>query len=92
MKKWLFVLAAGTFLSLGACRTRMVRTRPADVVYTRPVAPGPGYIWIGGDWVWSGNQYRWTEGHWDRARPGRVWHPGGWVPKNNGYRWRKGHW
>ncbi len=92
MKKWLFVLVGAVCISLSACTAEYVSTRPADVVYTRPVAPGPGYIWVGGDWVWSGGQYRWTEGRWMQPRPGRVWHNGGWMRKNNGYRWKRGHW
>jgi hypothetical protein len=28
------------------------------------VAPGPGYIWIGGYWSWTGGRHVWSRGHW----------------------------
>lgn len=56
------------------------------------VSPGPGYVWVGGEWVWNGG-WIWVAGHW--AYPpypqavwvtGRCWHDAaGWhsIP---------GHW
>ena len=35
------------------------------------VAPGPGYVWIGGYWNWVGRRHVWIGGHW-RA-PGPVY-------------------
>ena len=94
MKNYLIIAAALIFgISVSSCGpTEVVASRPADVIYTRPLAPGPGYVWIGGDWYWSGGRYTWREGRWDRARTGRVWHDGNWMQSDRGWRWRRGHW
>lgn len=65
---------------------------PPPVVQTSVAAPGPGYVWIGGEWVWRSGWF-WVVGHW--AYPpysravwicGRSWHdPYGW-------RYAPGYW
>ena len=60
-------------LLLSACSAGYVASRPADVEYVRPVSPGPGYVWIGGEWEWRGGNYHWRGGNWEQAREG---HPG----------------
>ena len=70
----------------------VVTDRPADVVYTRPAAPGEGYVWISGDWVWTGGTYHWNEGRWERGRDGHTWVEGGWQSHRHGYKWHRGHW
>jgi hypothetical protein len=92
MKKWLLAAGTGLIFALAGCSAEVVGTRPHDVIYTRPVSPGPDYVWIGGDWIWTGGSYQWHEGHWDHRRPGRVWHEGHWQNRSHGYRWRRGHW
>ena len=57
------------------------------------IAPGPGYVWVGGSWGWRDNRWGWDQGKWDRPphagarweaphyenRGGRhVYHRGGW--------------
>lgn len=39
---------------------------PAPIVETRPVAPGPGFVWIAGYHRWDGGRYVWVPGRWDR--------------------------
>jgi WXXGXW repeat (2 copies) len=94
MKNYLIIAAflssAVLFSSCGP--VQFVSSRPGDVMYNRPVAPGEGYIWIGGDWYWSGGNYQWREGRWDRPRAGHVWHEGNWSQGRRGYRWNRGHW
>jgi hypothetical protein len=77
---------------LSACSAGYVVTRPADVEYVRPVSPGPGYVWIGGEWEWRGGNYHWHEGNWEKAREGHTWKSGYWENGQKGYRWQKGHW
>jgi hypothetical protein len=37
------------------------------------VAPGPGYAWVAGQWVWQG-RWVWVRGHWAYPpRPYAVW-------------------
>lgn len=69
-----------------------VSTQPGDVTYVRPASPGADYIWIDGDWYWSGGAYTWHEGHWDHPREGHVWRGGHWENGAHGYRWHRGHW
>ena len=95
MKNQLLAIAlAGCLIGAIGCSVEggYVTNRPADVAYVRPGAPGPDYIWIDGDWVWSGGQYIWHEGHWDHPRAGHVWHGGSWVSGSHGWHWSRGRW
>ena len=87
-------LAASCFIGATGCTVDggYIETQPADVVYARPVSPGPDYIWIEGDWTWSGGRYVWHQGHWGRPRGGRHWEGGRWNHTPRGYRWQRGHW
>ena len=38
---------------------------PAETVVV--AAPGPGYVWIGGDYDWNGISWVWMGGHWAYA-------------------------
>jgi len=69
-----------------------VTDQPTEVVYERGVAPGAGYVWIDGDWVWSGGSYRWRNGYWGHPRAGRTWERGHWDHTARGYHWNRGHW
>jgi hypothetical protein len=91
-KRNLFIMFLSMII-ISSCAVRGVVTdRPADVVYERPLAPGAGYIWINGDWIWSGGSYRWHEGHWERPRNGHNWVSGHWEASGHGWRWNKGRW
>ncbi len=93
MKTYLIILLFASALLFGSCgSTHVVATRPADVMYTRPAAPGPGYIWRNGDWYWGGGGYTWREGRWDRGRIGHNWHEGNWQQTRRGWRWNRGRW
>ena len=41
---------------------------PPPRVEYRYAAPSPSYVWIGGDWLWTGSRYDWRPGRW--APPG----------------------
>ena len=56
------------------------------------IAPGPGYAWVGGDWVWNG-RWVWVGGHWIvPPYHHALWVGGGWVHGPRGYYRRPGHW
>jgi len=84
-----FVLA---YIETGCAGEAVVVTRPADVVYERPASPGGDYVWVDGDWYWSGGVYVWRNGYWAHPRGGRTWVKGSWGHRGNGYYWQKGHW
>jgi hypothetical protein len=87
------IALAGALLSLAGCTVDgYIASRPDDVVYARPGAPGPDYVWIEGDWVWGGGRYFWREGHWGRPRRGRTWERGHWDSGGRGWHWTRGHW
>lgn len=56
-------------------------------------APGPGYIWTDGVYLYRSNRYDWSPGRWARPpRPHAQWVPGEWNRDHRGYRLRRGHW
>jgi hypothetical protein len=66
---------------------------PRPIVETRVVAPGPGYVWVGGYHSWNGNAYVWVPGRWDRPpRPHARWVAHHWVRRHGGYVLVEGHW
>jgi hypothetical protein len=88
-----WILMIGFMILSTACAVHgVVGERPVDVMYDRPLAPGPDYIWISGEWVWSGGRYAWHEGRWEKRHEGRVWHEGHWNQHGHGWRWERGHW
>jgi WXXGXW repeat (2 copies) len=70
----------------------VVSDRPADPVYVRPVAPGPGYVWIDGDWYWRGGNYTYRRGYWAAPRVHRVYTPGTWHQRGSGWYRQRGGW
>ena len=78
--------------------TYEIPARPARVVKVeeRPAAPGPGYVWVKGEWDWDG-EWKWRRGYWiKKENPKAVWVPGRWEKYSNGVfghkRWIPGHW
>ena len=93
MKKTLLIIGIAGCLAATSCTVDgYVTDQPAEVVYTRPVAPGDGYVWIDGDWVWGGGGYHWHNGYWARPRSGHTWSAGHWDHGARGYHWSRGHW
>ncbi len=73
--------------------TVVVQQAPPPLpVETVVVAPGPNYVWIGGEWIWAGG-WVWRAGYWGCPPRGysvwiggRTWH--------DGHHWHaeRGHW
>ncbi len=62
---------------------------PAETVV---VAPGPGYVWIGGEWAWNGG-WIWVAGHWGYPPyPRAVWVRSYWYRGPHGWCRAAGHW
>jgi hypothetical protein len=93
MKKALLIIGIAGCLGVVSCTVDgYVTDQPADAVYTQPAAPGDGYVWIDGDWVWSGGAYVWHNGYWGRPRAGHTWVRGHWDHGARGYHWTRGGW
>ena len=52
--------------------------------------PGPGYAWVGGEWVWNGRWF-WRAGYWS-YHPGGIWVEGGWHRGPRGWSHEPGRW
>jgi hypothetical protein len=78
--------------ALESCLVGPVVAPPPARVEVVGVAPGAGFIWIGGYWRWGGAEYVWVPGRWVRPRPGYVWVPGRWEQRGRRYVWHKGVW
>ena len=65
---------------------------PPPPVETVVVAPGPDYIWVGGEWVWQG-QWVWVRGHWMvPPYPHAVWIAGRSWHDQWGWHHDRGYW
>jgi outer membrane lipoprotein SlyB len=63
---------------------------PAQTVVV--TAPSPGYVWIGGEYVWN-NGWIWVGGHWGYPPyPQAVWVSGGWYHGPRGWYHASGYW
>ena len=92
MKNYLLTLSILSCFILTGCSAGYVSSRPVDVTYSRPISPGPGYVWTEGEWEYTGGNYHWREGSWQHAREGHTWKSGHWENSNKGYKWHKGGW
>jgi uncharacterized protein YcfJ len=77
-----------------ATTTTVVQTAPPpppDETVT-VVAPGPGYMWVDGEWVWNGG-WIWVAGHWGYPPyPHAIWIRGDWDRGPHGWYRSPGHW
>jgi outer membrane lipoprotein SlyB len=72
--------------------TIVTESPPPPPVETVVIAPGPGYVWIGGEWVWNGGWF-WIGGHWGMPPyPQAVWVRGNWNRGPHGWHETRGHW
>jgi hypothetical protein len=71
----------------------VVRSQPPPERYEAVgIAPGPGYVFIRGHWVWRHDRWEWMGGRWELpAQPGNVWISGQWVARGGGWVWVEGH-
>ncbi|HEX4343484.1 MAG TPA: glycine zipper domain-containing protein [Verrucomicrobiae bacterium] len=65
---------------------------PAPPVQTVVISPGSDYVWVGGEWVWSG-RWVWAPGHWGYPPyPHAVWVVGSWNRGPRGWYRAPGYW
>ena len=66
---------------------------PAIPVYSQPVIPGPGYVWVPGYWAYGPDGYYWVPGTWVLPPAvGLLWTPGYWDWGGSAYVWHAGYW
>ncbi len=95
MKTKIFIaLAIGCSFAFASCgQSRyVVSERPNAPYYRRPLAPGPNYMWLDGDWMWRTNHYVYRQGYWAAPRYNRRWEAGRWQQNNRGWQWQRGNW
>jgi len=52
-------------------------------------APGPDFVWIGGNWAWGRDRWEWERGHWEHPpHAGAHWQDG----RYEGHHYHRGHW
>ena len=73
MKNYLLAISILSCMVTAGCSAGYVTERPAEVTYVRPGSPGPVYVWIDGDWEYSGNNYHGREGSWQQPGVGGTW-------------------
>ena len=85
----------GTYGAVTAPQANTVvvaQSPPPPPVENVVVAPGPGYVWIGGEWAWNGG-WIWVSGHWGYPPyPRAVWVRGYWYRGPHGWYRSSGHW
>ena len=71
-----------------------VRTGPPMLpVYSKPLCPADGYMWVPGYWAYSDGGYYWVPGAWVLPPSvGLLWTPGYWGFSNGFYGWNQGYW
>jgi len=87
------VIATFSTVSFGAVFISVSIAPPVLPVYTQPVCPGVGYIWVPGYWAYGQFGYYWVPGTW--VLPPFVdalWTPGYWGWGNGAYLWHEGFW
>ena len=58
-----------------------------------PTAPGPGYVWVDGEWSWRGGAWVWVSGRWlVPPYPGAVWVAVSWQRGPRGWYRVGGYW
>ena len=66
---------------------------PPPVETVVVAAPGPGYIWIGGEYEWNGISWVWIGGHWGYPPyPHALWVGGHTWHDYYGWHHDRGHW
>jgi hypothetical protein len=68
---------------------------PALPVYTQPLCPADGYLWVPGYWAYDNNNsdYYWVPGVWVSPPHRRyLWTPGYWAYDGSNYNFHAGYW
>ena len=96
MKKYIIRLFIVSFATLSmSCNGNyhfLIDPIPAASIIIDSGNPGPGHIWIEGNWFWNGSGYSWQKGYWSRPLDNYRWKSGSWKKRKDGYYWKSGRW
>ena len=106
MKKIAIVFAIAMFIWLEASTSYAqfdvsvsVQIAPPELpLYSQPLCPGDGYMWIPGYWAYGNDgyyedDYYWVPGVWVYPpSPGFYWTPSYWAYSGGYYGWHPGYW
>ena len=89
-----FMISSGNFANAAPQSVVVQQPPPPPPVETVVVAPGPDYVWVGGEWEWSGVTWVWAPGRWIfPPRPHAIWVGGYWTRgPAGGWHHHSGHW
>jgi hypothetical protein len=81
-------------IGFGPLEVHMAPEAPPPMRYERrPVMPGSGYVWVGGNWDRDGDRWAWREGRWDRPpHRGARWIDNRNRREGHSFRHEPGHW
>jgi len=87
-----YMISTPNLFSDRAAVTTVVTPPPPPAVEPVVVAPGPDYIWVGGEWEWS-NRWVWRSGYWGRPPyVHSVWVRASYWHDGRGWHYYRGHW
>ncbi|MGB2632742.1 MAG: YXWGXW repeat-containing protein, partial [Candidatus Acidiferrum sp.] len=66
---------------------------PVLPIYSQPICPAAGYLWVPGYWAYGPDGYYWVPGAWvEPPAFGLLWTPGYWAFTSGFYSWNAGYW
>src|SRR5579863_538160 len=90
---FIVVMAAVPASSFGAVSVSITVAPPLLPVYSQPICPNAGYIWVPGYWAYGYYGYYWVPGTWVLTPfIGALWTPGYWGWSSGVYVWHEGYW
>ena len=101
MAKWMLVVCSSCLLAVGCVveargpggEVEVGSEPPLPRVDVETPIPGPGFLWVGGEWGWEGGRWAWHGGHWDRPpHPGAHWMAGHYETRGGRRVYRRGGW
>lgn len=88
-----FMINTATSSSATATTTVVESAPPPPQTDVIVASPGPDYVWVDGEWDWSGVTWVWIGGHWILPPfRGAIWIHGGWYHGSRGWYHSPGHW
>ncbi len=78
---------------IGTSNSVVSQAPPPPQAETVVVAPGPGYVWVRGEWIWNGGTWVWVGGRWVLPPyPHACWVGPHWEHRTYGWHRVPGHW